>query len=294
MKSGCINHEIKRRKSIHGERGMTIVELVVAMSISAILTTMLFKFFADQTSNFAVSKQTSEMQQEVRWALNFLSDHTKLAGNGIPPNSQWAVIEAVNGEDGAPDLLKIMGCFKSVDITIDQIWGNAGAQEKLSDTSEIIIGDLAVISDGTNSEVFIITDKTDSHVWHDEFLPWNDDKKLDHRYAAGSTITIVTYYSFFIDTDEEGRTNLMLKHHYYEPQILAGDVEDFQVRFQMKDGSWIDEPDMYEIYDIRIIELILLARTPEPLKNYIDPVYGDGYKRIETISKVTPKNVAIL
>ena len=276
------------------ERGFTIMELIVAMTISSILAVLVFQFMAAQATRFNEKRQESEMQQELRWAMSFLYDHVRLAGNGVPPTCGWAAIEAVDGASGDPDSLTILGAFKSINVTITQQWGNAGAQEKLDNTEEIETGVLGVISDGTFSEIFMITSKTDSHVWHDTHPPWNDDKKLDHRYAAGSTIQIISYYSFFVDTDDEGRSNLMLKHQAYDPQILMGDVDDFQVRFKMKDNSWKNEPDPDEIYDIRVIEISLRAKSPEPLPNYIDPEYGDGHKRVEIKGKVVPQNIVII
>ena len=282
---------IRKYMNIHSESGMTIVEMLVAMLISGILVTLTFQFFASQATSFNEKRQTSELQQEVRWAMQFVSDHTKLAGNGVPSTCGWPAIEAINGVSGDPDSLTILGCFRSLSVTTTQVWGSAGSQEKLDDTSEIEIGDLGVISDGTFSEIFMITDKTDEYVWHDTYLPWNDDTQLDHSYNAGSTIQILTYYTFFVATDDEGHTNLMLKHQAYEPQILLGDVDDFQVKFQMKDNSWIDEPDEDEISDIRVIDITIVARTPNPIPNYIDSIYGDAYKRIELRSKVIPKNI---
>ncbi len=288
--------EYRREKLSHwnSESGMTLVEIIVALTISAIIGTMAFQFLSMMTDDFAESHQSSEMQQELRWAMKFLSDHVKLAGNGVPPTCGWPMLKSSNGLSGEPDSLIIMGCFKSVNITTTQQWGNAGAQEKLDDTSEIEIGDLAVISDGTYSEVFILTDKTDSHVWHGIYPPWNDSKKLDHRYASGSSLTIVSYYNFYVETNDDGSSNLVLKHQFYGSQILAGNIEDFQLRFQMKNGEWIDEPDSEEIYDIKVIEITIRVKSPKPIPNYVDPVYGDSYKRIELKSQVIPKNITVI
>ncbi len=290
------DYTIHRKKMMHGssEKGFTIVELLVSMSISAILAVLAFQFFSSMGSSFGERRQEAEIQQELRWGMNFLSETVQLAGNGVPPTCGWPVIKATNMPGGLPDSLTIIGCFKSVNITTTQPWGNAGSQEMLDDTSEIEIGDLAVISDGTYSEIFIVTDKTDLHVWHDMYLPWNDDKKLDHRYAEGSTLTMISYYQFYVETTPEGRQNLVLKHQYYGPQILVGDVDDFQVRFQMKNSSWKDEPDATEIYDIRVVEVTIRSRSPEPIPHYTDPAYGDGYKRIELKSKIIPKNITII
>ena len=86
---GIMKPQVQQRKSVHGESGMTIVELVVAMTISSILLVMIFQFLSSQANNFIEAKQTADMQQELRWAVKFISDHLKQAGNGVPPTCGW-------------------------------------------------------------------------------------------------------------------------------------------------------------------------------------------------------------
>ena len=292
---------VRRRKS---ERGMTLIELIVAMTIGGILITLIFQFFNTQAQSFLQSRDTAEMQQELRWALQFMSDHVKLAGNGVPPRSidttGFQVIENADGPSGAPDSLSIVGSFRSLVITIDQNMGNEGSQIKCSDKGNVPpqaleslfeLGDLAVISDGTFTEVFQITTVQADHLWHNEAPPWNDDNKLDHRYTAGSTIMSVTHYSFFVAADESGHPNLMVKTQAYPPQILAGDVDQFQIRFKMKSGAFQNDIAANEVEDIRQVEITIRARTPKPIPGYRDPVFGDGYKRLELKITVIPKNL---
>jgi len=85
----------------------------------------------------------------------------------------------------------------------------------------------------------------------------------------------------------------MLRHQAYPAQILLGDVDDFQVRFQMKSGAWQDEVTVDEIYNIRVVEITIRAKTPEPVRNYTDPAYGDSYKRVEMKSKIIPLNIVV-
>lgn len=289
MKSKFTTRLMRREDNSHGESGMTMLELLLAMVIGTIVFIMALKFFVSTSNSFIETKKTSEMQQELRWAMKFLSEHLELAGNGVPPTSGWKVIENYDGSSGAPDSISVLGSYKSLVITTTQNMGNEGSQVKVDNSDEIGIGDLAVISDGTFQEIFMVTNINDLHLWHAAAPPWNDDNKLDHKYLANSSVTIVTYYSFFVDNDEEGRTNLYVKTQAYPPQILLGDIEDFQIRFKLKNNTWVDEAD--EVYDIRMIEISIIARSPEPLKGYIDPVYGGPYKRILLKSIVIPKNI---
>ncbi len=277
-----------------GERGLTLVELMAAMALAGVLLTIMFRVFVDQSQSFIENRLTSEMQQELRWAMQFISDRVKLSGNGVPPTCGWPVIENIDGVDGAPDSLSILGSFKSLVITTTQTMGNEGSQVKVDNSDGIEVGDLCVISDGTWQEVFMVTNINSLHLWHDKAEPWNDDNKLDHRYKENSSVTVVTYYNFFVEELEDGTKNLMVQTQAYEPQIIIGDVEDFQVRFKMANGDWINDPYPEEIIDIRMIELTINSRSPEPIRGYIDPIYNDPYKRIELKSVVIPKNITIL
>ncbi|HUT63862.1 MAG TPA: hypothetical protein VMZ04_07885, partial [Anaerolineae bacterium] len=208
------------------------MELLVAMLISAILMMFLFKFLADETSSFVESRQMSEMQQELRWGMNFVSDHLKLAGNGVPPTCGWQVISNKDGGAGASDSISVLGSFKSLVVTTTQPMGNSGAPIKVDDASEIGVGDLCVISDGTYQEIFMVTAKSPGEILdHFTELPWNEDKFLDHKYLQNSSVSVVSHYTFFVATDDEGRSNLMVKTQAYDPQILIGDIDNFQIRF---------------------------------------------------------------
>lgn len=292
-----------------GERGMTLVELLVATVIGGILITLIFQFFSVQSGSFSQNREHAEMQQELRWAMQFIAEHVRLAGNNAPQvlldESGYQVIQGYNGSGDEPDSLSIVGSFNSVVITLDQTMGNVGSQIKCSDKANspsvpldelFSIGDVVFISDGTYSEIFAITDISGDHLFHATYLPWNDDNKLSHRYAAGSTLTTITNYTFFVETDEDGRPNLMLRSLVYEPQILAGDIEQFQVRFGMRNGTWQNTVDADEITrnEVSQVEIYLRARSHDPIPGYTDPKYGDSYRHMDLKTIVIPKNIAAM
>ncbi len=121
MRSGHIT-------ALSGERGVTLVELMVATTIALILVTLIFQFFTTQSKSFMETRQNAETQQELRWALQFLSENVKLAGNGVPPVSidltGFQVIDNADGASGAPDSLSVIGSFRSLVITLDQSMAN--------------------------------------------------------------------------------------------------------------------------------------------------------------------------
>jgi hypothetical protein len=278
-------------RAMGSECGLTLMELLLAMAMGAILVTLIFGFFNIQAKSFSGSRGTSEMQQELRWAVQFVSDRMKLTGNGVPTASGQPAIQNVNGASGAPDSVNVLGSFTSAVILTSLAMAGEDSQIPCGATVGIRPGDLAVISDGTFSEMFMVTDIQADRLIHEASPPWNDDDSLDHAYAAGSTVTPLCQYSFYIAEDAEGHPNLMVKTQSEPPQILAGDTDQFQVRFKMKDDSWQDTAS--EVYDIREIEISLRSRSPEPIQGYRDAVFGDGYKRLAMKTIVIPKNLMI-
>ncbi len=190
----------------------------------------------------------------------------------------------------------VIGSFKSLVVTTTQKMGNEGSQIKVNTSEGIENYDLVVISYPPNGwqELFMCTKiASDLHIYHDAYPPWNPDNKLDHKYPAGSIVTIVSQYNFYVDQDDEGRTNLMVQlQGPYGPQVLIGDIDSFQVNFKLKNGTWNPEP--FDMNDIRLIEVSLRSKTPEPIYGYTDPEYGDGHKRIELKTHVIPKNIVLV
>jgi len=64
----------------NNERGFTIVELVVGLAIGLILLGVAVKIFLVQQRSYSVQEQLSEMQQNIRSAMDMIVRETKMAG----------------------------------------------------------------------------------------------------------------------------------------------------------------------------------------------------------------------
>jgi type IV pilus assembly protein PilW len=64
----------------NNERGFTIIELVVGLAISLILLGVAVKIFLVQQRSYNVQAQLSEMQQNIRSAMDMIARETKMAG----------------------------------------------------------------------------------------------------------------------------------------------------------------------------------------------------------------------
>ena len=95
----------------NNERGFTIVELVVGLAIGLILLGVAVKIFLVQQRAYNVQEQLSEMQQNIRSAMDMIVRETKMAGYnptdldfvGIGTNSSTTSIQILADLDGNGD-----------------------------------------------------------------------------------------------------------------------------------------------------------------------------------------------
>jgi type IV pilus assembly protein PilW len=116
----------------NNERGFTIIELVVGLAISLILLGVAVKIFLVQQRAYSVQEQLSEMQQNIRSAMDMIVRETKMAGFdpadlgfvGIGNNSGATSIQIladINGEDGVlGDDEDITYSYDAADLQIER------------------------------------------------------------------------------------------------------------------------------------------------------------------------------
>lgn len=66
------------------QRGLSLVELMVALVLSMILMAGFLQIFLSVRSTYATSEAASRLQENGRFALDFLSEHARLAGYRDP------------------------------------------------------------------------------------------------------------------------------------------------------------------------------------------------------------------
>ncbi len=96
----------------NNERGFTIVELLVGLAIGLILLGVAVKIFLVQQRAYSVQEQLSEMQQNIRAAMDMIVKESKMAGynptgasfNGITyDTSQLQILADLTGDGNTDD-----------------------------------------------------------------------------------------------------------------------------------------------------------------------------------------------
>jgi prepilin-type N-terminal cleavage/methylation domain-containing protein len=103
------------------QRGLTLVELVVAMAISFIVIAAVYRSFTSQQKTYALQDQVAEAQQSARVAMNILMRDLRMAGYGKPEGNvviggetHTHTIDVEQDTEAPPsDTIVLVGCFGS-------------------------------------------------------------------------------------------------------------------------------------------------------------------------------------
>lgn len=113
---------MSNNKTYLKQRGMTMTELLVAVSASIIVTGATIKIFADANATYSITQNLAHTQQESRFALMQMSRHIQQAGycveTDIPCNETTSrVIEGTEGGSDTSDSISVY--YQAVDNSTD-------------------------------------------------------------------------------------------------------------------------------------------------------------------------------
>ncbi len=121
------------------QRGLTLIELVVAMAVAGILMAAGYGIFLLQQKSYAVQDKVSETQQNARVAMNILARDLRMAGHGVPllpiniGGQDHLNMVTVDADGGG---LTLLGCFGAPEGYLSQSAGIGMTQIDLLDVDQ--------------------------------------------------------------------------------------------------------------------------------------------------------------
>ena len=296
----------KRRNNV--SRGFTLVEILVALVITSILTIAIYSFFVGQHHAYTVQDQVIEMEQNARAALDMIRKELRMAGyhamgddlinnlSDFVPSSFIPTYPVVVNLDANPKISEGSGTDPDMITFLSVVPTNnnpttissavaAGADQipltlNSSDTgAQYNVGDMIHI--GTTSEYATVTAISDNTLTIDT-NPGDPGsiQGLAQEYAAGTPIGeiyVVSYAVFNEDNDpsfdrhEPGHPVLKRKINAGGFQPVAENITDMQLH-HLGSGE---------------IELTLSSRTDRADHKFQS---NGGYRSYTTNAKVKVRN----
>jgi prepilin-type N-terminal cleavage/methylation domain-containing protein len=275
-------------------KGITLIELLIALVISAIIIAGIYRTFIQQQKSYATQDQVADMQQNVRVAINRMMREIRMAGFG---NVQGVLPVTFPGVGRTyPNVinvdLPVVGAF----TIVSAIGGNATLlrQPDPADLGVPILASnqiqvSALVEFDTNDRKYISIGGLESHFitaidGPNRILTLNTD--VGNFYQIGGTNPTLVYairgISYRIVIDASGSPILRRDENIgggFQP--VADNIE--AIEFRNPDGSIPVNPNSMSL------QVAVTARTdrtdPELLKGG-----GDGYRRRQYTSIILQRN----
>jgi type IV pilus assembly protein PilW len=322
------------------EKGYSLIEMLIVIAILAIVSTGIYLSFNSGQKEYGSRQSVLWMQQQARLAMMNMEKDLKMIGYGFvdvgtfrlnyydgtsTPATMRLVDYNNNGGfqntdtisfryfDGSQDISK--------DVTISTGYADSTADTPVSSTIGFNNGDFYYICDPGNSaknasllQVSGVT--ADSKIEHADNPPTTENIFPATGYGAGCKVFNLgqgkfKQVNYSIDTNYN-----LVKQTRDDPSrppvshMIAQGIEDLQIRYQFKDGTWQDVPtdgDVdHDINNLRAVRISIIVRTRNA-----DPTYksaavyqltgasgnggshsGGGYKRMVMSTVISLRNMA--
>jgi prepilin-type N-terminal cleavage/methylation domain-containing protein len=258
-------------------KGITLIELLVALCVSGILVAGVYKTFISQQHTLRVQEQVVDMQQNVRLSITQMTRELRMAGFGGGGADGWYKSAPVGTEffkHGAiyglytavvnPDLggtsVTVLEGYEPLVRTTLSVTANTNDQT-------IFVNDVSGFDEPPKPKIYISINGTEAH--HIQaidpiaktitFPGW--DKKTHHHnrglravHQVGEPVYLIAAVTYSIGMFDGKRCLLRDDHLGSGPQPVAENIESLQFAYFDKNGNPTAAPE-----DIRMIQVTVSA-----------------------------------
>ncbi len=276
-------------------RGISLIELMVALVISAILIAALYRTFIGQQKTYTVQEQVVDMQQNARFAINKMIKEIRMGGFGsvgfILPHATFGSKTldkafTVNNPTGGLTVIAgvgevtLTGIPATDQITVSSLTDSQG--NTLFDT-----GNRKYISVGGVESCFIKSIDAGTKT-----LTLNGFLKFTHVYGNPDPLKNAKVFplrAISFQRDTGANTLTRDENLGAGPEVLADNISALQFTYLDSSGNSIANP-VADADKIRVVNVRVTARTERQ-----DPDYksGSGYRTRTITSNIQVRNMGI-
>lgn len=258
-----------------GNRGLTLIELLIALVLSSILTAVLYRAFISQQKTYTVQDQVADMQQNVRIAIGQMTREIRMAGYG---GNILSVFGNVNGFTNI-----ITPASSAITIILGDEVGvlkqntPKGSNELKVSNARIFNNDKKkyLCLNGLNN--YLVQSVTEDTI--------TVTSPLAEGHPIHQPVYLVKAISYYLGPSG-GKTVLRRNENTGGGgQPLAENIESLEFSYMDVNGDVTANPP-----DIRMVKVTVTAKTSSP-----DPEFkeGDGYRRRTLSSNIKMRNMGL-
>jgi hypothetical protein len=264
---------------IRSIKGVSLMEILIAMLMTGIVTAAIFKVYINQHKNWIIQDEITNMQQNGRAGIDELTRQIRMAGANLP-----TALEGIEAYDTNPDTIVLNYSADNCNVRIEKKMPQPSSELDCvgHDVSCFWTGQFAFILDPATgfgeffeiSFVQLIPGKIQHNKW-----------PLSQTYDTNAVVLSLERVKYYIDNSDTLHPNLMVELPGQGPQIYAENIEDLQFRYRLKNGAIVDVPTITT--DVREVLFSLTAKTEKA-----DPDFpSDPYRRRSYSSRVNLRNL---
>jgi prepilin-type N-terminal cleavage/methylation domain-containing protein len=274
------------------EAGFGLAELMVAMAVLGIVLIAIFMAFFRTNTESARINRLVEFRQSARAAVQLIERDLRMAGSGwgrspvsysdVGGNPAEMFGLTPSPGSGHSDSLRLFGGW-TVQTTLTQPMLTSAADCRVASVAGFNDSDLIVVTNGTSSHLLQVTDVDvgNSILTHDAGSPFNQSSGLvgwpASGYTAGSKVYRASIVTYRVDSTSFGRPCLVRQEFGGEPQIVAYDLNKFQMWYRMQSDTVVRDAD--SLGGIAFVDKIIprvYVRVTDPHKpTIIDSVWAE-------------------
>jgi type IV pilus assembly protein PilW len=193
------------RESLRRQRGVTLVELMVALALGLLITVAMLKVYVDASRMYRFNEGLARVQENGRFALEFIRRDARVAGfwgcysdapltNQISTTSSaWVDVDAGHiagtNDDGlnSADSITFRSATGSGTL-VNTAMTAASDSVSVNSVATITSGMAALISDCDNGDIFQVTGISGTSLAHAVGANTNTSADLSEVYASGSRV----------------------------------------------------------------------------------------------------------
>ena len=244
------------RIKLKSQLGMTLIEVMIALIITGVITTSIFKLYITQHQNYITQEDITDIQQNARSSIDEISRHIRMAGYELPLG-----LNAIEAYNTNPDTIVLMYHNSGCDTYLSSAMTNgASILNCATDVSCFFDGQWVFIydADSAEGEWFDI-----SSVQTGTMQLAHSSTSLSRKYDANALVFALSQVKFFIDnTTDPDHPKLMIQVMGDTPKVYAENITDLQFQYIMKNGTTLNEPTVAE--NIREVQIELSGRSNMP------------------------------
>lgn len=285
-------------------RGVTLIELLIALVISGVLIAALYGTFISQQKTYIVQDQVVDMQQNVRVAINKMMREIRMAGFGGMNDNTGGDNDIINIFGNVNGFVNIIN--PAHDVTVDGINHDQIVVVAAYDQIATLEEDAAAKSgsfrvnftgstrfdkpwrkyvciDGRNNYAIMPTDG--------DVLTLEGGATLKENHSVGEPVFLVIAIRYGLRKDDRG-IQVLFRDLYPDTagssrETLAENIENLQLTYILEDESETDSP--AKPADIRMVRITVTARTALNDPDYKGEV--EGFRRRQIASRIQIRNI---